>query len=43
MNVVMEEKKFNETFQLKKISYKKRIMNLISLIKGLYRYKRIRW
>jgi len=39
----MEEKKFNETFQLKKISYKKRIMNLISLIKGLYRYKRIRW
>ena len=30
----MEEKKFNETFQLKKISYKKRIMNLISLIKG---------
>jgi len=29
----IEEKKFNDIFQIKKISYKKRIMNLISLIK----------
>ena len=29
----IEEKKFNNTFQTKKISYKKRIMKLISLIK----------
>ena len=29
----VEEKKFNDTFQTKKISYKKRIMKLISLIK----------
>jgi hypothetical protein len=29
----VEEKNFNSTFQIKKISYKKRILNLISLIK----------
>ena len=29
----VEEKKFNETFQLKKISYKKRIMDFILLLK----------